>query len=538
MPTSVALILTVSIAAAVSVLLGMLGQSRDRAPSRNRVFWIGAGLLIGGIPAIGLLIEFGFGSGDLVADNKLSSAHAVLDGECAACHESVNTVSSEKCTSCHEQFPGATGMYSFDAHYTYYSADRSRAVGRERKDEIACATCHMEHRGRRADLRATASDGRCASCHMIGGFDDVHPEFELLARDLVDDAGLTFGHVRHVEYIQEDGNIDDPEQACLSCHVPADDTRGFQSISFDTACASCHLTGDIESAELPVRAPSRPLLQNAGSGVALALGVERIETVREQLGPGEQWASRATAAQFEVDDGLVVKTGVVHADPWILHNLRQLRRAVYRSAGLADLLVVSSDIAPAERWMLYDEALATLRVQMDDLRGRDEDWVHATLLEFDQMANVLDRRIADAGSMLDDAPFQLGATDPRLTLAQIDEVDAFAAEVAEPCLKCHVVEHATIRRVQEVQAVLRRAQFDHRPHVMLRGCLDCHDRIPITDYIGSRRSISPALDDAGIHNFPGIAACRECHTTSLAINQCRTCHEFHPDSAAALRRPR
>lgn len=515
MPTSVAVMFTVGVAAAVSVLLGMLVESRGRTPDRNRIVWVGAGLAIGAIPAVALLIHVAFGTSDLRGNNRLSSAHATLDGDCVACHVSVETVSSEKCTACHEQLPRESGIYGYDAHYAYHSGDRSRVVGGERRDEMACATCHVEHRGRHADLLAGASDRQCAQCHMIGGFEDTHPEFDVLAENLVDDAGLKFGHVRHVEYVQDDGNLDAADQACRACHVPANDAREFLPIAFETACAACHLTGDLESAELAVQTSDVPLLQSAAGRVALNLGVERIETVRERLDPGEQWASRATAAQFEVDDGVVVKTSVAHADPWILHNLRRLRRAMYPSAGLADLLVVSADVASRERWTLYDEALATLRSQLDDLRGRDESWVHTTLLEFDQMVNALDRRLADPASLLDGAPFQLGAADPRLTAAQIEEIDAFAAAVAEPCLQCHVVERATIGRVQKAQAVLRRARFDHRPHVMLRGCLDCHDRIPVTDYIGSNRSVSPALDGAGIHNLPGIATCRECHTSTL-----------------------
>ena len=537
MPTSVAVIFTVGVAAAVSVFLGMLAQSRGRKPDRNRIFWVGAGLVIGGIPAVALLMVVAFGTSDLRGNDRLSSAHATLDGDCAACHVSVEKVSSEKCTACHEQLPRESGMYGYDAHYTYHSADRSRTVGRERKDEVACATCHVEHRGRHANLVATAFDRQCIGCHMIGGFEDTHPEFDVLAENLIDDAGLTFGHVRHVEYVQEDGDRDTVEQACLTCHVPGDDVRGFLPIAFDTACAACHLTGDIESAELPVQPSGVPLLQAAGGRVALNLGVERIETVRERLGPGEQWASRASSAQFEVDDGVVVKASIAHADPWILHNLRRLRRAGYPSAGLADLLVVSADIAPPERWTLYDEALTTLRAQMDDLRGRDESWIHATLLEFDRMVNALDRQLTDPGIPLDGAPFQLGAADPRLTAAQIDEIDAFAAAVAEPCLQCHVVERATIGRVQKAQTVLRRARFDHRPHVMLRGCLDCHDRISIADNVGSN-SDSLVLGGAGIHGLPGIATCRECHTTSRALSQCRECHDFHPDRAAMLWRPR
>ena len=69
------------------------------------------------------------------------------------------------------------------------------------------------------------------------------------------------------------------------------------------------------------------------------------------------------------------------------------------------------------------------------------------MLEFDRMMEALERRVGDAGAVYDDAPFRSGAPDPRLTADQIDAVDAFAARVAEPCLQCHTVERATIRRV-------------------------------------------------------------------------------------------
>ena len=57
---------------------------------------------------------------------------------------------------------------------------------------------------------------------------------------------------------------------------------------------------------------ARPLVRvTDGDGVALTLGVETIETVRARMGPGEQWAARMSAAHFDVDDDIVVKTGIV-----------------------------------------------------------------------------------------------------------------------------------------------------------------------------------------------------------------------------------
>ena len=201
---------------------------------------------------------------------------------------------------------------------------------------------------------------------------------------------------------------------------------------------------------------------------------------------------------------------------------------MYGAGGLADLLRASADAERADRRRLYDEALATLRSRTDELRGRDEDEVHATVREFDRMMEALERRLGDPAAAYDPTPFRLGAPDPRLTPGQLDEVDAFAARVAEPCLQCHTVERATIRRVQRTQSVLWRARYDHRPHVMLRGCLDCHVRIPFADHLGSGVPVPAELDNAAIQNVPGIETCRQCHTPDLSFDRCRTCHEFHP----------
>ena len=520
---AVAAVVAVVIVAIIAVTVGVLCESSEPLSGWKPAGWTALGMVV--MVALALLMEIGFGAGALWETGRLSSGHAMLEDTCAACHDTSETVSTEKCVACHEPFGDAPGRFGFEAHYVYASGDRTRAVEHER--EVGCAACHVEHQGRRTDLRATFSDRQCANCHAVGGL-DRHPEFDFAADALADDAGLAFTHIRHVDFVLDERGLDSPRDACLACHAPGADGRGFRPIAFDDACGACHLTGDDESPELPVQSRGVPLFRNAGDGVVLRLGVETVETVRARLAPGEQWARRMSPAQFDVDDGLVVKFGVEHADPWILHNLRRLRGAVYGAGGLADLLRASADAGPADRWRLYDEALATLRSRTDELRGSGEDGVHATVLEFDRMMEALERRIGDAAAAYGDTPFRLGAPDPRLTVNQIDEVDAFAERVAEPCLQCHTVERATIRRVQRTQSVLRRARYDHRPHVMLRGCLDCHTRIPFAEHLGSDRPVGAELDDAAIQNVPGIETCRQCHTPDLSFDRCRTCHEFHP----------
>ena len=533
MLVAVAVALSLTVTVSVAVLVGVLSDRRGSAAARRWSARIG--LVLGGMAAIVVLFEFGFGSDDLPASRGLASAHAMLDDTCAACHTSAETVSSVKCASCHEQFTAEGGTFGFPAHYVYASLDHARAY--PRANETPCAACHLEHRGRGVDLLATATDRQCIFCHAVPGFGE-HPEFDFAADAVADEPGLSFQHIPHVEYVLEETDRVASEETCLTCHEPEVDGRRFRPIRFDPACNACHLTGDIESAELPVQPAGLPLLRTNGDSVVLQLGVETIGAIRDRLGPGEHWVREMSPAEFETEGGALIKTEIVHADPWILHTLRRLRRAMYPTASLADLLRTSADVPPVDRWMLYDEALSTVRSYTAALHGRDDGGIHRAAHEFEQMVDVLERRIADPATRLDDAPFGLGPADPRLTGDQIAEIGVFAELVAQPCRKCHTVSQATIRRVQTDQSVLRRAQFDHRPHVIQRGCLDCHERIPFADHVGSRRPVGPDVDAATIQNLPAIGTCRQCHAQGLVADRCITCHEFHPAGTTGSRNGR
>ena len=182
--------------------------------------------------------------------------------------------------------------------------------------------------------------------------------------------------------------------------------------------------------------------------------------------------------------------------------------------------MASADVAPADDAELYAEALATLRAEADGLRDQDEDWVHAALLELDRDLEACSRR---------------ELRDSRLGDAQLADIDAFARELAEPWVACHTVERATIGRVRQAQSVLRRARFDHRAHVIQRGCLDCHTVIPFADLLGAEGPVDAAVDNASLQNVPAIETCRSCHAPNRASDACVTCHEFHPSRSARSR---
>ena len=62
--------------------------------------------------------------------------------------------------------------------------------------------------------------------------------------------------------------------------------------------------------------------------------------------------------------------------------------------------------------------------------------------------------------------------------------------------------------MRQEQQVLRLARFDHGAHVIQRGCLDCHTRIPFSDYLGADEAIDPGLDNVAIQNIPTAGVCR------------------------------
>ena len=461
----------------------------------------------------------------LVSNGPLSSNHASLEGTCQSCHTPYGDVTSDKCSACHEQFGNHLGRYTFNAHYVYVSGDRSKTgVG---EGEVSCATCHLEHVGREAIL-SRVPDTRCVTCHEVGSFTTGHPEFQFAAEGLPDDPNLRFTHIRHLEEVTQQYDVS-LHASCLACHVPDDDGAHFAPIDFDRQCSACHL-GDEASEDLPVTPRGTPIAAERNGTLVLELGVESLETIRARQGTGEQWAATMSPSGFEGGDELEVVSKLVltHKDPWIMHNLKRLRGAIYADEGLTALLDAVGGDRTAERNALYAEALASVSAYADGLRGRPEPWVQADLAEVDRLVALVDRRLADPRTVLRDERFRSTSPDPRLSPVQRQEINAFAELVAAPCLTCHTLENAAITRVQQDQQILRRATFSHRAHAIQRGCLYCHTAIPVDDFFEEETEVDPARDNAAIQNIPRIDQCLACHTPSQASDACQTCHEFHP----------
>jgi hypothetical protein len=485
-----------------------------RPISRAKMLWIGLGLGLL-IAALGWLDSW-WGSGELLSGGPLSSAHATLEQDCATCHAGFSPVADAACSSCHEKLGDELGRYTFAAHYLYRSNDFERLVPSEH--ETPCVGCHLEHGGRQASI-SDVPDARCGICHERSAFATDHPEFAFADDPEGDDDALAFPHGHHVREVMKRRGFADLERACLECHQPDPSGRGFEPVSFDRHCDACHLDAGVATPRLAVAAEG-------------AVGVETLETIQASGEPGTDWSFYLDPNEFRLAAGgrLVMKTPLHHRDPWVLHNLRRLRRQLYPDAGLADLLATSAEVAERDPAELYREAVATLEGQARGLRGSPDPEVQGQLDRIDALIARVRTALDDPTTPFDPTEFLLALEQPaELAPETREEIDLVAADLTAPCTNCHRLDRLTIERVEESQTTLNRAEFDHKAHVIQRRCLDCHSRLPILEAV-SGTEVDKSLDRSAIYNLPRIADCRQCHRPGLTSARCTTCHLFHPDA--------
>lgn len=486
-----------------------------QAAGRGRLFAAGA---VAALLLVVLFLADAFvGRAATIAGGPLSASHALFGQECSTCHVALDGAPDIKCQSCHQQSGSDLGAYTFARHYLYRSGDVDRSAPVSR--ELECSSCHREHQGRDAGLQQVA-DAQCASCHEVDSFSE-HPEFEFAAENIPDPANLKFPHVAHVREVMAEQDLVDVEASCLQCHTPRPDGRGFQPISFASSCDGCHLT----------QSTATPFLPSGGAGASVAT----LPQIRERTDPDAQWAHFWNAGEFNQRGGEVQKRPVYHADPWVLYNLRKLRQSLYPGAELADLLRTSADVPARDARVLHREAVATLRAQIDALRGDPSPTVQRELRELSALLQEVETMIEQPFAPLDETRFDVGVADRAEAIAAGGANEAAYTAVIDSltavCQTCHIVERATIRRVQADQTALVRAEFDHRAHVTHARCLDCHSTIPVREALETGDDPPVDQDRAGIVNMPGIATCRSCHTPRAAPVRCTSCHLFHPDKS-------
>ena len=315
---------------------------------------------------------------EAASPGPVAAAHAGLSANCAECHQARAGVVDLRCERCHD--PLDSRRYSSAAHVLTGTDDQWKAAHAE---AMSCSACHLEHRGRNAVV-AAVKDQACATCHTFGAFGH-HPEFALVRSEAPSSNGLEFSHAGHLKTLSAIG-----QDRCERCHQPTADQQGFQRISFNRFCASCHLKNGVLTINGTDPAETSPfaaeLLQPLGQPHA---------TVEPPDGRGRQKL-----------------TDLPHADPWLLDRVARLTIALDpagaiaagRRARVAEAIRAAESVA---RGAVEGLSSADLTQWADALRG-DLDSIDR------QLASPGGELSADAKAKLAELASALASADPSL----------------------------------------------------------------------------------------------------------------------------
>jgi c(7)-type cytochrome triheme protein len=333
--------------------------------------------------AAGALLLVGVGAyvagwAEAASPGPIAAAHAGLSANCAECHQSRVGVVDLRCERCHD--PLDSRQFSSAAHVLTGTDDQWKAAHAE---TVSCSVCHLEHRGRTAVV-AAVKDEACATCHTFGAFGH-HPEFALIRSQAPSSNGLEFSHAGHLRTLAATG-----QDRCERCHQPTPDQKGFQPISFDRFCASCHLK----------------------NGVLTINGTDPAETspfAAELLQPLGQPHATVEAPDGRGRQKLI---DLPHADPWLLERVARLTVALDPSGAVA-----------ADRRARVAQAIrATEAVAHGAVAGLSAadltQWAEALKVDVDsidrQLASPSGALSADAKAKLADLAAALASVDPSI----------------------------------------------------------------------------------------------------------------------------
>jgi hypothetical protein len=254
----------------------------------------------------GALLLVGFGAyfagwADAASPGPVASAHAGIASNCAECHQARVGAVDLRCERCHDPLDGR--RLSPAAHVLTGTDDQWKAAHAQ---SIACTACHLEHRGRGEDL-AAVKDTACATCHTFGAF-GKHPEFAMVRSQAASSNGLEFSHAGHLQTLADSGG-----GRCERCHQPTADQSGFQPISFDKFCSSCHTKNGVLTINGSDAAETSPF----AAELLQPLGTPRV-TISAPDGRGRQKLSN-----------------LAHADPWLMERVARLSAALDPTGSIA-----------------------------------------------------------------------------------------------------------------------------------------------------------------------------------------------------------
>lgn len=248
------------------------------------------------------------GARRVTSPGPLASSHAPVEARCEQCHAVGKSVADVRCERCHD--PGASDRFTQPAHVLLGSGNPHRAAA---APTVSCVPCHTDHHGRTLEMKRV-DDRDCGQCHQFSSL-RRHPEFAAVRAQISTGAGLSFGHQRHIAEVAKQLG-----KKCEACHEPTADLVGFQPMTFDRHCRSCHtkdgfVTGDTEAV------PKDLLVLSAAQ------------------------AGAPPPAFEEAGRGTIVLSKMKHRDPWVLYNAQRLRRMIDPASIMAETAALRAQIA-------------------------------------------------------------------------------------------------------------------------------------------------------------------------------------------------
>ena len=407
-------------------------------------------LLAGGAVLVLLLLGDVVGLSRPVSPGRLSAKHGLYDSRCSECHAAFSGASDVRCQRCHD--PASAGRFTNRGHVFFGSLDPARAAAAPR---VACALCHVEHRGAAVALQPV-DEAHCTACHGDASqfkekpFNSFrhHPEFGVLRRQERARPGIIFSHLTHCTgkgnkrgYILTDRKLDDPEQTCGECHHLAPGGEDFEPLSYEAHCERCH-RGDLAKMD-PV--PAREI--DSFGDLELSLDEATLQS----------W--NVSDSDFEDEAGQVLKVKVSHRDGWIQHNTLKLWAQLDPAGFAAERARVKARQDRLERRLAL--ASPTALVAEEGLSGR---------------VATLESEIAYINERLRAQP---SAQDPSAGLLRLDQVAEAAAAAEDPAGRAEAQElvrrGAALRSQGFAPVPLSRAEVDARRTELL-GVLDAIEK--------------------------------------------------------------
>lgn len=243
-----------------------------------------------------LFVIFHEADNEIINPGALTSAHAVSTSSCQDCHafesdgmldaasfidiHGRSIADSELCLDCHDMgttsnaFSPHTQQASTLNRLTENAKASSGAIVTElasalygntmsHTGEIACSSCHNEHKGAAFDLTAMTNQ-QCQVCHTarFDSFAEGHPEFDNYPHDRR--TRIIFDHNSHLKTHFVDSKFADmAPNSCQSCHQTTEDGSLMIVKSFEQSCASCHgdqIRGDGRAGDLGIAVFRLPAL--------------------------------------------------------------------------------------------------------------------------------------------------------------------------------------------------------------------------------------------------------------------------------------